>query len=64
MNVLSGVVSINKKELQKFESQLRQLSEKHFNALQRSKLFQTTRGHSLIRLIATPCLEYLKKNAK
>ena len=63
MNVLSGVVSINKKELQKFESQLRQLSEKHFSALQRSKLFQTTRGHSLIRLIARPCLEYLKKNA-
>ena len=63
MNVLSGVVSINKTELQKFESQLRQLSEKHFKAVQRSKHFQTTRGHSLIRLIARSCLEYLKKNA-
>ena len=63
MNVLSGVVPINKTELQKFESQQRQLSEKIFNALQRSKLFQTTRVHSLIRLIAKPCLEYLKKNA-
>ena len=63
MNVLTGVVWINKKELQKFESQLRQTSEKHFNALQRSMFFQTTRGHSLIRLIARPCLEYLKKNA-
>ena len=63
MNVRSRVVSINKTELQKFESQLQQLSEKHFNALKRSKLFQTTRGHSLIRLIARPCLEYVKKNA-
>ena len=64
MNVLSGVVPINKKELQQFEPQLRQLSEKYFSALERSKLFQTTRGHSLIQLIARPCLEYLQKNAK
>ena len=63
MNVLSGVVPINKKELQQFEPQLRQLSEKYFSALERSKLFQTTRGHSLIQLIARPCLEYLQKNA-
>ena len=42
MNVLSGVVPINKTEMEKFESQLRQLSEKHFNALQRSKFFQAT----------------------
>ena len=54
MNVLSGVVPINKKELQQFEPQLRQLSEKYFSALERSKLFQTTRGHSLIQLIARP----------
>ena len=63
MNVLSGVVPINKKELRQFESQLRQLSEKRFDALQRSKLFQTTRGHSLIRLTARPCLDILQKNA-
>ena len=63
MNVLSGVVPINKKELQQFEPQLRQLSEKYFSALERSKLFQTTREHSLIQLIARPCLEYLQKNA-
>ena len=63
MNVLSGVVPINKKELQKFESQLRQLSEKRFDALQSSKLFQTTRGHSLVRLIARPCIQVLQKNA-
>ena len=62
MNVLSGVVPINKKELQQFEPQL-QLSEKYFSALERSKLFQTTIGHSLIQLIARPCLEYLQKNA-
>ena len=63
MNVLSGVVPINKKELQQFEPQLRQLSEKYFSSLERSKLFQTTRGPSLIQLIARPCLEYLQKNA-
>ena len=63
MKLLSGVVPINKKELQQFEPQLRQLSEKFFSALVRNKLFQTTRGHSLIQLIARPCLEYLQKNS-
>ena len=52
-----------KKELQQFESQLRQLCGKSFDALHRSKLFQKTRGCSLIRVIARPCTEFLQKSA-
>ena len=63
MNVLSGVVPIKKKELQQFESQLRQFSENCFDALQKSKFFQTTRGHFLIQLTVRPCIEFLQKIA-
>ena len=61
VNVLSGVVPTDKAELQQFESQLRHISGKHFSVLQRSELFQKTKGHSLIRLIVRPCLQSYRK---
>ena len=62
MNVLSGVVPTNKTKSQKFETELRQLSDKKFGKESTSKLFQTARGHRLIQLLAKPCLQYLQEH--
>ena len=63
MNVLSGVVPVNKKELKKFEKILRQLSNRKVGESERLKLIQSPSGTSLIQLIALPCNEYLEQNA-
>ena len=63
MNVLSGVVPVNKKELKKFEQTLRQLSNRKVGKTKRLKLIQSPSGTSLIQLIALPCIEYLEQNA-
>ena len=63
MNVLSGVVPVNKKELKKFEKTLRQHSNRKVGKTERLKLIQYPSGTSLIQLIALPCIEYLEQNA-
>ena len=60
MNVLSGVVPVNKKELKKFEKTLRQLS---IRKTERLKIIQSPSGNNLIQLIALPCIEYIEQNA-
>ena len=62
MNVLSGVVPVNKKELKKFEKTL-QLSNRKVGKTERLKLIKSPSGISLIQLIAIPCIEYLEQNA-
>ena len=63
MNVLSGVVPVNKKELKKFEKTLRQLSNKKVGKTERLKIIQSPSGNNLIQLIALPSIEYLEQNA-
>ena len=63
MNVLSGVVSVNKKELKKFEKTLRQLLIRKVGKTEQLKLIQSPSGTSLIQLTALPCIEYLEQNA-
>ena len=63
MNVLSGVVPVNKKELKKFEKTLRTLSNRKVGKTERLKIFQSPSGNNLIQLIAIPCIEYLEQNA-
>ena len=63
MNVLSGVVPVNKKELKKIEKTLRQLSNRKVGKTERLKLIKSPSGISLIQLIAIPCIEYLEQNA-
>ena len=66
MNVLSGVVPVNKKELKKFEKTLRQLSNRKVGKTERlklGKLIKSPSGISVIQLIAIPCIEYLEQNA-
>ena len=63
MNVLSGVVPVNKKELKKFEKTLRQLSNRNLGKTERIKIIQSPSGNNLIQLIALPCIEYLEQNA-
>ena len=63
MNVLSGVVPVNKKEFKKFEKTLRTLSNRKVGKTERLKLIQSPSGTSLIQLIANPCVEYLEQNA-
>ena len=50
MNVLSGVVPVNKKELKKFEKILRQLSNRKVGKTERLKLIKSPSGISLIQL--------------
>ena len=45
MNVLAGVVPINKAKMEKFETQLRQLSNKTFSSESKSQRLQTVKGH-------------------
>ena len=63
MNVLSGVVPVNKKELKKLEKTLRQLSNWKVGKTERLKIIQSPSGNNLIQLIALPCIEYLEQNA-
>ena len=63
MNVLSGVVPVNKKELKKFEKTLRQLSNRKVGKTEQLKLIKSPSGISLIQLIAMPCIQYLEQNA-
>ena len=62
MNVLSGVVPVNKKELKKFEKTLRQLSNRKVGKTERLKIFQSPSLNNLIKLIALPCIEYIEQN--
>ena len=63
MNVLSGVVPVNKKRTEKFEKTLRQLSNRKIGKTEQLKLIQSPSGTNLIQLIALPCIEYLEQNA-
>ena len=63
MNVLSGVVPVNKKELKKLEKTLRQLSNRKVGKTEQLKIIQSPSGTNLIQLIASPCIEYLEQNA-
>ena len=63
MNVLPGVVPVNKKELKNFEKTLRTLSNRKVGKTERLKLIQSPSGNILIQLIAIPCIEYLEQNA-
>ena len=63
MNVLSGFVPVNKKELKKFEKTLRQLSSRKVGKTERLKLIQSPSRISLIQLIAIPCIDDLEQKA-
>ena len=63
MNVLSGVVPINKVELKNFEKLLRKLADRRVENSERIKIFRSDSGISLIELIALPCIAFLEKNA-
>ena len=62
-NTLSGIVPVQQKELEKFETLLRELSAKSIINKRRSDLFCSTQGLRLIQLIALPCAAYLLENA-
>ena len=63
MNVLSGVVPVNKKELKNFEKTLRQILNMKVGKTERLKKIQSPSGNNLIQLIALPWIEYLEQNA-
>ena len=63
MNVLSGVVPINKVELKKLEKPLRKLADRRVEKSERIKIFQSDSGIRLIKLIALPCIAFLEQNA-
>ena len=63
MNVLSGVVSIKKVELKKFEKSLGKLADRRVEKKERIKIFRSDSGISLIKLIALPCFAFLEQNA-
>ena len=52
MNVLSGVVLINKLELNKFEKPLRKLADRRDEKSERIEIFRSDPGIRLIKLIA------------
>ena len=52
MNVLSGVLPINKVELKKFEKPLRKLADRRVEKSERIKIFWSDSGIRLIKLIA------------
>ena len=64
MNVLSGVVPVNKKELKKFEKTLRQLSNRKKGKNRRIKTYSISLGHqsqsthsiTLHRVSGTKCI--------
>ena len=62
MNVLSGVLPINKVESKKFEKPLRKLADKRVES-ERIKIFRSDSGIRLIKLIALPCIAFLEQNA-
>ena len=63
MNVLSGVVPINKVEFKKFEKPLRKLADRRIEKNERIKIFRSDPGIRLIKLIALPCIDFLEQNA-
>ena len=63
MNVLSGVVPINKVELKKFEKSLRKLADRRVEKRERIKISRSDSGIRLIKLIALPCIAFLEQNA-
>ena len=63
MNLFSGVIPVNKKELKKFEKTLHILSNRKVGKTERLKIVQSPSGNNLIQLIAIPCIEYLEQNA-
>ena len=63
MNVLSGVVPINKVELNKFEKPLRKLADRRVEKSERIKFFRSDSRIRLIKLIALPCIAFLEQNA-
>ena len=62
MNVLSGVVPINKVELKKFEKPLRTLADRQVGKSERINIFRSDSGIRLIKLIALPCIAFLEEN--
>ena len=58
MNVISGIVPVNNKELKKFETTLRQLSKRKLGNTERLKLIRSPSGTNLIQLKALHCIEY------
>ena len=63
MNVLSGVVPLNKVELKKFEKPLRKLANRRVEKSE-SQNFRSDSGIRLIKLIALPFMVFLEQNAK
>ena len=59
MNVLSGVLPINKVEFKKFEKTPRKLAERRVEKSERIKIFPSNSGIRLIKLIALPCIAFL-----
>ena len=56
MNVLSGIVPVNKKELKKIEKNLRTLSNRKAGKTERLKRTQSPSGTKLIQHIAISCI--------
>ena len=60
MNVLSGVVPINKVEFKKFEKTLRKLADMRVEKSERIKIIRSNSGIRLIKLIALRCVAFLE----
>ena len=64
MNVLSGVVPVNKVEFKKNEKPPRTLTDRRVEKkVRETKLFDQIQGIRLIILIALPCIVFLEQNA-
>ena len=63
MNVFSGAVPINKVELKRIEKSLSKIADRGVEKSERIKFFQSDSRIRLIKLIALPCIVFLKQNA-
>ena len=63
MNELSGVVPVNNVEFKKFEKPLPKIADRRVGKSERIKIFQSHSGIRLIKLIALPCIAFLKQKA-
>ena len=60
MNVLSGVVTIIKVELKKFEKPIIKLADRRVGKIERIKVFRSDSGTRLIKHLALPCIAFLE----
>ena len=59
LNILGGTVPINSSEFQKFEKELRLLTDTATTTDKRGKILASQRGGQLLLLIASPCVKFL-----